>query len=114
MSLLSFTAAKSPPAPVLPYTDDGTTFTNHTLCPRYADHDTASAPPSPASIESLEILDNIPWRRGYIALDAGRGRSRRRWMKNKGRLVAIVLLLTLATAGCALAGYLTIQHERSK
>ncbi|EMD65776.1 hypothetical protein COCSADRAFT_61289, partial [Bipolaris sorokiniana ND90Pr] len=83
-----------------PYTDDDTAFANNTLCPRYAECDPTSAPPSPASIESLEIFDNIPWRRDYIALDprtrARRNRLRAGWMQNKLRATIVIVLLLLA------------------
>ncbi len=100
--------------PVLPYTDDDTAFANQTLCPRYAESDPTSAPPSPASVESFDILDNVPWRRSYISLDSGHGRfqiqkrgtSRRR---RSACIIAILLLFCmLLVAGCAFVVYLLL------
>jgi hypothetical protein len=51
--------------PLSPYIDD-----DLALAPRYADRDMTSAPPSPASIQSFDILEAIPWRKSYISLDA--------------------------------------------
>ncbi|KAH6878265.1 hypothetical protein BKA58DRAFT_435968 [Alternaria rosae] len=121
MPLISITTANSSTAGyklLSPYTDDDTTFAHNTLCPRYAESDPTSAPPSPASVESFEILDSIPWRRGYIALD-NHGRQsgntlRSRWMRNKVRAMVLLLLLTLLVAGCVLGGYMTIKHGKSK
>ncbi|KAF1939109.1 hypothetical protein EJ02DRAFT_266233 [Clathrospora elynae] len=106
--------------PLSPYTDDDTTFANNLLCPRYAECDPTYAPPSPASIESFDVLDNIPWRRSYIPLDSGERRGsgvcnrlRGRWLKNKSRGMT-VLLLTLVVSGCTLGGYLAIKHKNHK
>ncbi|EUC47075.1 hypothetical protein COCMIDRAFT_71429, partial [Bipolaris oryzae ATCC 44560] len=102
---ISITAASTPTGQgyriFSPYTDDDTAFANKTLCPRYAECDPTSAPPSPASVESLEIFDSIPWRRDYIALDP-RTRARRNsrlragWMQNKLRATIVIVLLLLA------------------
>ncbi|KAA8615036.1 hypothetical protein PtrSN002B_003965 [Pyrenophora tritici-repentis] len=101
-----------------PYSDDDTAFAHNTLCPRYAELDPTSAPPSPASIESFEILDSIPWRRGYISLDtpARRGSTTllERWMRNKLRAIAMLFLVALAVAGCILGGYHLAVSKASK
>lgn len=102
--------------PLAPYTDEDTTFANHVLCPRYAENDPTSAPPSPASLESFDILDSIPWRRSYISLDTPAGESStfrhalaNRWRKHRARVIAITLLLALLLTGCTLAAYITSQ-----
>ncbi|ORY19725.1 hypothetical protein BCR34DRAFT_448740, partial [Clohesyomyces aquaticus] len=53
--------------PLSPYTDDDNALSNNLICPRYADSDPTSAPPSPASIESFDILDSVAWRRGHTS-----------------------------------------------
>ncbi|EUC34186.1 hypothetical protein COCCADRAFT_36139 [Bipolaris zeicola 26-R-13] len=124
MPLISITATSTPTGGgyriFSPYTDDDTAFANNTLCPRYAECDPTSAPPSPASIESLEIFDSIPWRRDYIALDprtrARHSRLRAGWMQNKVRatIVLVLLLLAVLAAGTALVLYLSVVHGKSK
>jgi hypothetical protein len=94
--------------PLALYTDDDTL-----LCPRYAENDPTSAPPSPASIESFDILDSIPWRQSYISLDNSAGQSRR-WRMCKAQLTALVLLLTLLLSGSSVGGYVAVKHGKNK
>ncbi|KAI8937448.1 hypothetical protein NX059_005170 [Plenodomus lindquistii] len=99
--------------PLALYTDDDTAVANTLLCPRYADTDPTSAPPSPASIESFDILDNVPWRRSYISLgrtSAQEAALRRRWRYDRARILAALLLSTLVAAGCTLGGILAARH----
>jgi hypothetical protein len=95
-----------------PYTDDD----DHLLCPRYAENDPTSAPPSPASIESFGIMDSIPWRRSYISLDdsavATRLHQRRR--ARRTRVIALSLLMSLSVVAVSSGGYLALQHGKSK
>ncbi|KAH3912354.1 hypothetical protein HBI56_004690 [Parastagonospora nodorum] len=98
--------------PLAPYTDDDTL-----LCPRYAENDPTSAPPSPASIESFDILDSIPWRRSYISLDSNGASLSRRWRTRKAQITALVWVLTLLLTGCAVGGYVwhrAVKHGKSK
>ncbi|KAH7402681.1 hypothetical protein BKA66DRAFT_449281 [Pyrenochaeta sp. MPI-SDFR-AT-0127] len=102
------------------YTDDDTAVANNLLLPRYAESDPTSSPPSPASIESFDVLDSIPWRRSYISLDSGSSQDRRldrlrkRCRGKKTRIVAILLLFILFVTGCTLGGYLAVKHEKDK
>ncbi|EOA81595.1 hypothetical protein ACJQWK_10594 [Exserohilum turcicum] len=123
MPLIPLTTTNAPPGGyriLSPYTDDDTTFANKTLCPRYAECDPTSAPPSPASVESLDMLDSTPWRRDYISLSSHRRASgntlRARWKGNKlyATMMMVCLLLILAAAGSALAMYLSGRVEKSK
>lgn len=86
--------------PLALYTDDDTL-----LCPRYAENDPTSAPPSPASIESFDILDSVPWRRSYISLDDNGADLSRRSRTRKAQITALVWVLTLLLTGCAVGGY---------
>ncbi|KAF2653953.1 hypothetical protein K491DRAFT_574122, partial [Lophiostoma macrostomum CBS 122681] len=83
--------------PISPYSTSDHELSNTLLCPRYADADTSSAPPSPASIESFDILDSIPWRRGYTSYHSGLHgvRARDIWVKRKSQIVAVLLLVML-------------------
>lgn len=101
--------------PLAPYSDDDTTFANNLLCPRYAENDLTSAPPSPASIESFDVLDSIPWRRSYISLDngAGSGRLRKQWKRHRAQAIALLLLFLLAMTGCGVGGYMAVRHGKS-
>lgn len=119
MDMLSITSSKSATAsyePLAPYTDDDdTTIANNLLCPRYADTDHTSAPPSPASIESFDILDSVPWRRSYISLGPTSRQNealRRRSRQNRTRLLVVLVLFTLVTAGCILGGILAARHRK--
>ncbi|KAF1841690.1 uncharacterized protein K460DRAFT_369700 [Cucurbitaria berberidis CBS 394.84] len=123
MPLMSTTISRPTTAgyrPLSPYTDDVTTFANELLCLRYAESDPASAPPSPASIESFDVLDSVPWRRSYVSLDSRRSRSntgdmlRRRWKDKTAYIIAIMLFCTLFVIGCTLGGYLAIKHKKEK
>ncbi|CAO2657322.1 Nn.00g034480.m01.CDS01 [Neocucurbitaria sp. VM-36] len=106
--------------PFSPYTDDPTIFANNVLCPRYAESDPTSAPPSPASIESFDVLDNTPWRRSYISLDSRGSQSNtietllQRWKKNRARIIVVLLLSTLLVTGSTLGGYFAVAHEKEK
>jgi hypothetical protein len=104
------------PLSVSPYSDNENELSNNLLCPRYAENDTSSAPPSPASIESFDILDSIAWRRGYTSYDSGvKARScdglRKRWRKNRAQIIAMLLVFTLFLVGCAVGGYLAVRHD---
>ena len=105
--------------PVSPYGDHSTTtLSNNLLCPRYAESDPSSAPPSPSSIESFDVLDSVPWRRGYISLDAAGDRTRawavlsKKWQKNKARIIATLILFTLFVTACTIGGYMAVRQER--
>jgi hypothetical protein len=93
-----------------PYSDHSTSISRNLMCP---DSDTTSAPPSPASIESFDVLDNIPWRRSYISLDAGPseyGSYAAMRKKQRARMAAVLLLCVLVAIGCGVGGYLAIKH----
>lgn len=95
--------------PLSPYIDDETTIADNLLCPRYADQDPTSAPPSPASIQSFDILESIPWRRSYISLDYDTERNyRKRWRKYRAQIVAVMLLFILSTTALTLGVFLAI------
>ncbi|KAF1933839.1 uncharacterized protein M421DRAFT_28595, partial [Didymella exigua CBS 183.55] len=97
--------------PLSPYIDDDTTFANNLLCPRYADQDPTSAPPSPASIQSFDILDSIAWRRSYISLESETHRDcRKRWRKYRAQIIAIMLLLIFSTIALTQGISLAVQH----
>jgi hypothetical protein len=103
--------------PLAPYRDeDDTTFAHNTLCPRYAENDLTSAPPSPASIESFDVLDSIPWRRSYISLgnQTDRNALSKRWRQQRARVIAVLLLFTLLCLGCGVTAFLAIQHSKNK
>lgn len=102
--------------PLSPHIDDDTTFAaNNVLCPRYADQDPTSAPPSPASIQSFDILESIPWRRSYISLDSDMERNyRKRWRKYRAQIIAIMLLLILSTSALTLGISLAIQQSNKQ
>jgi len=101
--------------PLSPYIDDDTTFANNVLCPRYADQDPTSAPPSPASIQSFDILESIPWRRSYISLDSVRQPDyHRRWRKYRAQIIVIILLLVLSTTALTLGISLAIHHSNKQ
>lgn len=118
MDMLSITTSKPATAgykPLASYTDDDTTIASNLLYPRYADTDPTSAPPSPASIESFDILDNVPWRRSYISLGPSSRHNEtlgRRLKRNRARLLAILLLFTLVAAGCTLGAILAARHGK--
>jgi hypothetical protein len=100
-----------------PYSDeDDTTFAHNTLCPRYAENDLTSAPPSPASIQSFDVLDSIPWRRSYISLGNETDSSKRskRWKKQRARAIVLLLLFTLLSLGCGVGVYMAIKHGNKK
>jgi hypothetical protein len=111
------------------YTDDESLFSNNDLCPRYADADPSSAPPSPASVESFDILESIPWRRSYIAPGSYTHSTRRaspreillaRWKQSRVRVVGVgvvattLLVLLLILVGITAAGHLALHDAKSK
>ncbi|KAF2192724.1 hypothetical protein K469DRAFT_717313 [Zopfia rhizophila CBS 207.26] len=104
--------------PVSPYTDDDSALSNNLICPRYADSDSSSAPPSPASIESFDILDSVAWRRSHTSYSSQGKRVRAsdilslKWRKNKPEIMYIVLIFTLLLAGCFTGGYFVVKQER--
>ena len=101
--------------PLSPYIDDDTTFANNVLCPRYPDQDPTSAPPSPASIQSFDILEAIPWRKSYMSLGSDNGRGyRKRWRKYRVQIIAIMLLLILSTTALTLGISLAIQQSNKQ
>jgi hypothetical protein len=103
--------------PLAPYSDENdTTFAHNTLCPRYAENDLTSAPPSPASIESFDVLDSIPWRRSYISLgnETNHSTLRRRWRKHRARAIAVILLFTLLCLGCGTGVSIALQRRQNK
>lgn len=100
--------------PLSPYIDDQT-FANNVLCPRYADQDLTSAPPSPASIQSFDILESVPWRKSYVSLDTDTHRDyRNRWRKYRAQIIAIMLLLILSSTALTLGISLAVQHSRGQ
>lgn len=105
---------------VAPYTDDDdASLANNLLCPRYAENDTSSAPPSPASIESFDVLDSIAWRRGYTSRETGaKARTcdavRKRWRKNRAQLIALLLVFALLLLGCAVGAVLALRYETGR
>lgn len=84
-----------------------------TLCPRYAENDPTSAPPSPASIESFD-MDSIPWRRSYIPLDGDteNSRLRMRFRRQKIRISVLLFLFALTVLGAGISAYLAVKHGR--
>jgi hypothetical protein len=103
--------------PLTPYSDsDESVFANTTLCPRYAENDLTSAPPSPASIESFHVLDSIPWRRSYISLDTAteHAKLRMRWKKQQIRVIVLFLVVAALGVGCVVAAYMAVKHGKSK
>jgi hypothetical protein len=97
---------------LVPYSDDD----NYLLCPRYAENDPTSAPPSPASIESFGIMDSIPWRRSYISLDdpAATSHTHQRRRARRRRVIALSLLIALSVIAVSSGAYLATQHGKSK
>jgi hypothetical protein len=103
--------------PLIPYSDDNdTTFASNALCPRYAENDPTSAPPSPASVTSFDILDSTPWRRSYIPLgnETDSNRLHMRWRGRRSRIIVLLLLFTTLVVGCAVGGYMAVKHRKSK
>lgn len=106
--------------PLSPYSEDDSTFANHLLCPRYAENDSTSAPPSPTELESFDVLDSIPWRRSYISLDIGAGEGgkyraiSKYYNRNRSRILAIIVMFILLVSGCALGAYLIMTRARSE
>ncbi|KAF1913820.1 hypothetical protein BDU57DRAFT_323708 [Ampelomyces quisqualis] len=103
--------------PLTPYSDlDDTAFANTTLCPRYAEDDPTSAPPSPASIHAFDVLDSIPWRRSYISLDPGteHARLRVRWKNQKLRAIVFFLLVAMLGLGCGVAAYTAVKYGKKQ
>jgi hypothetical protein len=102
----------------LPYSDDNSpssALSNaNLLCPRYAENDTSSAPPSPASIESFDILDSIAWRRGYTSHASGARPRRWRNRKHRAHIIAIAVVFALFLIGCSVGAYAAIRHEAVK
>ena len=109
------------------YTDDESLFSNNDLCPRYADADPSSAPPSPASVESFDILESIPWRRSYIAsggsYNNSRGALRRAsprealralWKRSRARVLAVVATLLVLVLVLVLIPIGTTATRKSK
>jgi hypothetical protein len=108
------------------YTDDESLFSNNDLCPRYADADPSSAPPSPASVESFDILESIPWRRSYIAPGSYTHSTRRaspreillaQWKQSRVRVGVVattLLILLLILVGITAAGHLALRDAKSK
>ncbi|KAF2109303.1 hypothetical protein BDV96DRAFT_636335 [Lophiotrema nucula] len=94
-----------------PYIDDDNALSNNLICPRYADSDPTSAPPSPSSIESFDILDPVAWRRGYTSWDNGTGKVRTYWRKRRSQIIGFLLLLLLLIAGCATGAYFAVRYE---
>ncbi|KAL6703789.1 hypothetical protein ACN47E_009088 [Coniothyrium glycines] len=115
MASMLFTTAK--PAsrryhPILPYTEDDNETAANFLCPRYAEADPTSAPPSPASLESFDILDNIPWRQSYISLSAPSFRDAQLKRPRARLLVAVLLVLFLLALGCSIAGFIAVKRTK--
>ncbi|KAF2270847.1 hypothetical protein CC78DRAFT_610903 [Lojkania enalia] len=104
--------------PLSPYADNEGTLPNNIICPRYADCDASSAPPSPASIESFDILDSVAWRRGHISHRDIEGKVSTydalasSWNNKKSRMIGILLLFILLGAGCSAGAYLVVRHKK--
>lgn len=122
LSTPSLKAGRYAPVPFSPYLDDeSASLSNNVLCPRYAESDISDTPTSPASIESFSILDPIAWRRGYTSYDDRNDQRRKvyqilkqRWRKNKGQILAVMMLFTLLVVGCAAGGWAVLRHETSQ
>ncbi|KAF2007220.1 hypothetical protein P154DRAFT_516992 [Amniculicola lignicola CBS 123094] len=103
-----------------PYTDSDPSLSNTLICPRYADADPSSAPPSPASIESFDVLDSVAWRRSHTTYIPHVDKVRccnnlgKTWRQRKGQVMALGMLLTLLLLVCSLGGYFAVRHERGK
>ena len=96
--------------PSSPYIDD-----DLALAPRYADRDMTSAPPSPASIQSFDILEAIPWRKSYISLDTDTGHNyQKRWRKYRLQILVAMLLLILSTTALSLGITLAVHHSNKQ
>lgn len=98
--------------------NDDSTFADNHLCPRYAECDANSAPPSPVSMERFDILDNIPWRQSYMSLDEAGFQesihriSDRKWKTNKTHIAAILLAIALLVIGCVVGVHVAMVRER--
>ncbi|KAF2703878.1 hypothetical protein K504DRAFT_507401 [Pleomassaria siparia CBS 279.74] len=107
------------PTPFAYTDDDDNALANNLLCPRYAENDSSSAPPSPASIESFDILDSVAWRQGHSSYNSRGGQVRAcailgsRWRDNKARILWILLLMVLLAAGGVVAGMSAWRHQRA-
>ncbi|KAF2022074.1 hypothetical protein BU24DRAFT_457971 [Aaosphaeria arxii CBS 175.79] len=128
----------APDSPVSASSKLSTTLADDLLCPRYADRDASSAPPSPASIESFDVLlDSTAWRRGEISLGgsgsafsssnnllgacsclpwsrrARQQRQHRRPPPQQGVIFFFLILLALMLLACAAlaGGTLAMRHE---
>ncbi|KAH7127040.1 hypothetical protein B0J11DRAFT_505751 [Dendryphion nanum] len=79
------------------------------LYPRYADADSSSAPPSPASMESFDILDaGGAWRRGGGGMDGEGYDSRaraKRWRKTWWIVLFLILGALVLGGGLLGAGF---------
>jgi len=100
------------------------------LIPRYADadtdsdSDTSSVPLSPASLESFDFTDNVPWRQGQprdsFALDTKHRRTRSssfppRYSVLRARrtlILCVMLAVMLLVSGCAFGGMKARQFEK--
>ncbi|KAF2819923.1 hypothetical protein CC86DRAFT_471587 [Ophiobolus disseminans] len=101
--------------PIMPYSDDETAFANNLLCPRYAENDPTSAPPSPTLIETFDVLDSIPWRRSYIGLDDGvEAGLRQRLSRHWTRLAALSFMLIMLVLACGVSGYVAVKHAKDR
>jgi len=95
------------------YYDDETAFAHSVLCPRYAENDPAFAPPSPASIESFDALDSVPWRGSYIGSEASVHTGlQKRCKSSRGKQITILLLLACLVTGCGVITFLMVKHGR--
>ena len=106
--------------PLTPYIDDESTLANNLLCPRYAENDATSAPPSPASIESFDILDSVAWRQGHFWHHSRDAKARAcgalgsRWQKNRSQIICAILLLLLLVAGCVVGSTIAWRYQNTK
>jgi hypothetical protein len=97
------------------YSDDEIAFANDILCPRYAENDPTSAPPSPASIESFDVLESIPWRRSYVGLDGSANIRQSQQLRTRRRRVMILSsLVAVLVLGCGIGGYLAIRQKNDE
>ncbi|KAF1959005.1 hypothetical protein CC80DRAFT_546322 [Byssothecium circinans] len=107
--------------PLTPYLDttSPTSLSNNILYPE-EESTRSSSPPSPASIESFDILDSIAWRRGHTSWDPQTVRTRacdvlrKRWKRNRGQIIAVLILLLLVLVGCSVGGWAAVRRGKGR
>ncbi|KAF2643482.1 hypothetical protein P280DRAFT_254183 [Massarina eburnea CBS 473.64] len=107
--------------PLSPYRDSASpmSLSSNLLCPE-RENTRSSSPPSPASVESFDILDSIAWRRGYTSYDTHDVRTRaydvleKRWKRSRGQIIVALLLFVLFVVGCSVGGWAAIRYEKGQ